>query len=230
MYDKIVEQYDWVAVRTCVSCKTEIVIKEEDLVYKRNKLAFFKKECYTYCKNKVHSSKRVKIHISKKFIPKYILDKIPVDSHTNSKYSNCYSKKELKQFKQEVCCKNCKNVNSVSYKDLKLKRETELNPLWWIGCIEVFITCEQCGAQNNLKNSDFKLYINQKINRYDKINWRQNIKTVLKNTPLGLTVYVILIPIVGVLIGVLSLSVLAIPILMTLNYTDSKDRVVDKVV
>lgn len=226
MYDQLMDQYDWIAIRTCNKCKQQQEILQSDLVYKRNPNAWFKKECYTYCKTE--SCNKNKIHISKTFIPKEILATVPKD---NSPYKNFkgYTRQELLNLQENVKlgptkqCVSCHCVNRITYNQIQIGRSIRLDPVYLFGSIYVFINCEQCGTRIYLDSYEYKLFIEDKITEYDEQNRTQNLRNFMKNIPIGILTYSVWFPFIAILY--IPYILLIKPRNMMWKYIRTKDNV-----
>lgn len=228
MYDQLVEDSDWLAKRVCRKCKNEVEIYSDDLLYQRNPDGFWKKECYGLCKTDGCNSK---IHISKTFIPKNILNRVPKNTRkrmtkreTHEHYLN-----KVKNISLTRKCKNCKHTNTVSYDKLYVKRGS-FNPFHLLGFKYMYTMCDRCGVHDELYISfddeydgkGYQAFIDEHIKEYDGTNICRNIKTALISAPFALLFYGVGIPLV---IVTLPITLPVILLKMWLEYGETKDTV-----
>lgn len=225
MYCQLEDSSELIANRQCGRCLYNTDIYQCDLLYKRNPITLFKKECYAYCKSE--GCKYVKIHISKKFIPSNVLKTVPEDKTTREEQYEHYLN-VVNRLNIEIQCKNCKIKNTITYEKLLINRDTSINIERLIGYAQVYFACEHCDKHNILYNDynntsvislydkhGFKAFVEKYIDQYDSRNIYRNSKTFLKNLPLGLLFYT------GVLITSVPLSI----IYTVIVYGTSKDTI-----
>lgn len=154
------DQAQWMCIRECSVCKTNMTINSEHLHMRRNLWTLgIKKEFFTICKCKR------KIHVSKTYINDEVMKQ--VEKNNQQKISPIYHNFEEKitQYTDKIMCQNCKTDNRYGHNDIRVRRCKNYE-IFEIPDIILVIDCVNCNAQIELdiQNDDKDNMIRSKVN------------------------------------------------------------------